>query len=206
MDEGADEIISIHVTAKLSGTYQSAQLAAEALQDRLPIFPFDSACGSAGIGFMTLEAARMARAGKSAAEILDRLAVVRSRISLALTLRDMRFAQMSGRVGRLQGSLAALLNVKPIVLLQDGVIDVVEKVRSRSRSLGRMIELVSREVGTSEPINLAAIHADAPDEGQVLLEQARGLFNCRESFLVNLTTTLVVHFGPGTLGLVAYRV
>jgi DegV family protein with EDD domain len=204
--EGADEIISIHVTARLSGTYQSAQLAAEALKDRLRIHPFDSACGSAGIGFMAVEAVRMARAGKGAAEILDRLEVLRDRISLALTLRDMRFAQMSGRVGRLQGSLAALLNVKPIVLLQDGVIDVVEKIRSRSRSLGRMMELVSREVGNSAPVNLAAIHADAPDEGQVLLEQARRIFDCRESFLVNLTTSLVVHFGPGTLGLVAYRV
>ncbi|MBN1661308.1 MAG: DegV family protein [Anaerolineae bacterium] len=203
--EGADDIISLHVTAKLSGTYQSAELARGMVADQVRIHPFDSACGSAGLGFMVLEAARLARAGVSVNEILVRLALIRERMNLVLSIKDMRFAQMSGRVGRLQGSLAALLNVKPIVLLQDGVIDVVEKVRSQSRAISRLIKMVSEQVG-SEPVNLAVIHADAPDEGQALMGQTAHYFTLRESFLVNLTTSLVVHFGPGTLGLVAYRV
>jgi len=203
--EGADDIISLHVTAKLSGTYQSAELTRGMVADQVRIHPFDSACGSAGLGFMAVEAAQMARAGKEVAEILARMNEIRERMTLVLSIKDMRFAQMSGRVGRLQGSLASLLNVKPIVLLQDGVIDVVEKVRSQSRAISRLIKMVSEQVG-SEPVNLAVIHADAPDEGQALMEQAARYFDCRECFLVNLTTSLVVHFGPGTLGLVAYRV
>jgi DegV family protein with EDD domain len=205
-DQGATDIISVCVTSKLSGTYQSAELAKEMVADRVRVHTFDSACGSAGQGFMVLEAARLVEAGKGVAEILERLQVLRPRINIALTLKDLRYAQMSGRVGKLQSSLASLLNIKPIVLLEDGIIDVREKVRARSKALERLIEVVAERVGTSAPVNLAAIHAEAPDEGHALLERARTIFDCQESFLVNLTTTLVVHFGPGTLGLVAYRI
>ncbi|HSJ57701.1 MAG TPA: DegV family protein [Anaerolineae bacterium] len=203
--QGAGDILSLHVTAKLSGTYQSAELAREMVAGQVRVHPFDSACGSAGLGFMALEASRMARAGASVNDILARLAIIRERMNLVLSIKDLRFAQMSGRVGRLQGSLASLLNIKPIVRLEDGLIDAVEKVRSQSRAISRLIKIVSDEVG-SDPVNLAVVHADAPDEGQALMEQAARHFVCRESFLVNLTTSLVVHFGPGTLGLVAYRV
>jgi fatty acid-binding protein DegV len=69
-----------------------------------------------------------------------------------------------------------------------------------------MLDIVAERVGTHDPVNLAAIHAESPVEGEALLERAKKRFHCRESFLANLTTSLVVHFGPGTLGLVAYRV
>jgi DegV family protein with EDD domain len=203
---GASDIISIHVTAKLSGTFQSAELAKEMVSSQVRVHPFDSACGSAGQGFMALEAARLAQAGKGVAEILARLEVIRPRVNIALTLQDLRFAQMSGRVGKLQSSLASLLNIKPIVLLEDGLIDVAEKVRTRRKAVERLVDLLAKRVGTSAPVNLAAIHAEALQEGESLLEKARAVFDCREAFLVNLTTALVVHFGPGTLGLVAYRV
>jgi DegV family protein with EDD domain len=205
MDEGAEDIISVHVTAKLSGTYQSAKLAAEMLQGEVRVHPFDSACASGGQGFMAVEAVRMVRAGKTVGEIMARLETLRERVNIVLTLNDLRFAQMSGRVGRLQSSLASLLNVKPIVLLEDGIVDVVEKVRTRRRAVDRLIELMAERVGTSWEVNLAAIHADVPKEGQELLEQAKSFFNYREAFLANLTTSLLVHLGPATLGLVAYR-
>lgn len=204
-EAGATDIISIHVTAKLSGTYQSAELAKDMVADRVRAYPFDSVCGSVGQGFMALEAARMAGVGKSVADILDRLKAIRSRINIVFTLKDLRFAQMSGRVGKLQSSLASLLSIKPIVLLEDGLIDVTGQVRTRNKAIGRLIEIVTERVGTSAPVNLAAVHAEAPDEGRALLERAKTLFDWREAFLCNLTTTLVVHFGPGTLGLVAYR-
>jgi DegV family protein with EDD domain len=205
-DEGATDIVSVHVTARLSGTYQSAQLAKEMVADRVQVYPFDSACGSAGQGFMVAEAARMAQAGKRVDEILARLETIRPRINIVLVLKDLRYAQMSGRVGKLQGSLASLLNIKPVVLLEDGVIDVSEKVRTQRKAIDRMLEIVAERVGTREPVNLAAIHAEAAEEGHDLLARAKSVFNCRETFLANLTTTLVVHFGPGTLGLVAYRI
>jgi DegV family protein with EDD domain len=203
---GATDIISIHVTAKLSGTLQSAEMAKEMLKGRVRIHPFDSACGSAGLGFMTAQAARMAKAGHGVAEILARMETIRSRMNIILTLKDLRFAQMSGRVGKLQSSLASLLDLKPIVVLEDGTIDVVEKVRTRQKSIDRTVAMMAERVGTSAPINLAVIHAEAPDLGQKLLDRAKQVFNCQETFLASLTSSLVVHFGPGTLGLIAYRV
>jgi DegV family protein with EDD domain len=204
-DAGATDIISLCVTAKLSGTYQSAEMAKEMVADRVLIHPFDSASGSAGLGFMALEAARMAEAGESVTEILARMEVIRSRINYLLTLKDLRFAQMSGRVGKLQSSLVSLLNIKPIVLMEDGLLDVTEKVRTQGKAIGRMIEIAVERAGTSAPVNLAAIHAEVPDMGQRLLEQAKVMFDCKETFLSDLALSLAVQFGPGTLGLAVYR-
>lgn len=206
-EAGATDIISLHVTAKLSGTYQSAELAKEMVQDQVRVHPFDSACGSAGLGFMVIEAVRMIRAGKGVAEILARMETIRSRMNIILALKDLRFARMSGRVGKLQSSLASLLDIKPIVVLENGLLDVAEKVRTQQKAIDRMLDLMAERIGGfSVPVNLAVVHAQAPEMGQKLLERARRLFNCCETFLVDLTSSLVVHFGPGTLGLVAYPV
>jgi DegV family protein with EDD domain len=205
-EEGATDIISLHVTAKLSGTYNSAVMAKEMMEGRVRIHPFDSTSGSVALGFMSMEASRMSRAGKSVDEILARMEAIRDRGCLVLTLKDLRYAQMSGRTGRLQSSLASLLSIKPIVLLEDGLLDVVEQVRTQSKAIDRLIDILAERVGKSQPVNLAAIHAMAPDNGQELLEKAKHLFNCQETFMADLTSSLVVHFGPGTLGLFAYRV
>lgn len=204
--EGVDTILSIHVTAKLSGTYQSADLARQMVADEVRVYPFDSACGSAGLGFMALEGARMAEAGESVASILQRWEAIRPRMKIFLTLADLKYAQMSGRVGKLQSSLASLLNIKPIVGLEDGLLDVVGQVRTRKKAVERMLMMMEEAVGTTEPVNLAAIHAEAEQEGRRLLEQARQMFNCKETFIEDLAISLAVHFGPGTVGLVAYRV
>jgi DegV family protein with EDD domain len=131
---------------------------------------------------------------------------IRDRACLVLTLKDLRYAQMSGRTGRLQSSLASLLSIKPIVLLEDGLLDVVEQVRTQSKAIDRLLDILAERVGRSDPVNLAVVHALAPEAGQELLERAKSLFNCRETFLADLTSSLIVHFGPGTLGLSAYRV
>ena len=180
-------------------------MAKEMVADRVLVHPFDSASGSAGLGFMALEAARMAEAGRGVAEILARMEVIRSRINYLLTLKDLRFAQMSGRVGKMQSSLASLLNIKPIVLMEDGLLDVTEKVRTQGKAIGRMIDIAVERAGTSAPVNLAAIHAEVPDMGQRLLEQAKVRFDCKETFLSELALSLAVQFGPGTLGLAVYR-
>jgi len=203
-DAGATDIVSLHVTSKLSGTFQSADLAKELVADRVRVHPFDTASGSAGLGFMALEATRMAQAGKGVQPIMVRMEALRPQMNLLFTVKDLRYAQMSGRVSKLQSSLASLLSIKPIVLLENGLLDVAEQVRTRRRAITRMIEIMAERIGTSALVSLAAIHAEAPGEGRALLEQARAQFNCQETFLCNLTTSLVVHFGPGTLGLIAY--
>jgi DegV family protein with EDD domain len=205
--EGATDILSIHVTSKLSGTYQSAVLAQDLVADTVRVHPVDSGCGSAGLGFMCVEAARLQESGRALDEILARLEVLRPRISVVLSVRDLRYAQMSGRVSRLQSSLSSFLNLRPVISLHDGLLSVVDKVRTGRRAMERLLELTEEAVGLEVPISLAVIHAEAPAEGQALLSKALDRFpNITEYFVENLAASLAVHFGPGTVGLVSYRI
>jgi DegV family protein with EDD domain len=203
--EGATDIISLHVGAKLSGTVQSAEMAKQMVAGRVRVHPFDSGGGSAGLGFMVLEALRMAEAGRTVADILARLEAIRPKINILLTVRDLRYAQMSGRISRLQASVASLLNINPIIVLRDGLLNVSGKARTQGRAIDHILRLMTERLGTAVPVNLAAVHAEAPEAAQALLDQAKTLFDCRESFVTELAACLAVHFGPGTVGLVGYQ-
>ena len=198
-------ILSIHITSKLSGTCQSAELA-KSMAPELDIEVFDSLSISMGTGFLVLAAARAAEEDKSMTEILDLLRGIRSRMNVFFTVATLKYLQMSGRVGRLQEALAALIKIKPIIKVEDGVLEAFQKVRTRRQSLGRLLELTEEAVGTSDPIRIAVIHAEAPEEAQALMEKVRTRFNCVETFVDDLSITLAVHGGPGLIGLIAYKV
>lgn len=198
-------ILSIHITGKLSGTCQSAELAKSMLPE-LDIEVFDSLSISMGTGFLVLAAARAVEEDKSMTEILDLLRGVRSRMNVFFTVATLKYLQMSGRVGRLQEALASLIKIKPIIKVEDGVLEAFQRVRTRRQSLGRLLELTEEAVGTSDPIRIAVIHAEAPEEAQVLMGKAKTRFNCVETFVDDLSITLAVHGGPGLIGLIAYKV
>lgn len=198
-----DTILSIHVTSKLSGTFASAVAAAEELKDSFHVIPVDSAGGSLGLGFMCRAARQMERAGKKVEDIVDYLESIRNQVQIILTLDTLDYARMSGRVGTLSAALASILNVKPIAVLKDGVINMVEKVRTRKVSLERVIAMAKEAYG-DRPVRLGILHARDPQAGQSLLEEARQRFNAIETVVVDLSVALAVQFGPGTLGLVLY--
>ena len=153
-----DTILSIHITSKLSGTYASAVTAAEELKGTYNVVTFDSLGGSMGTGFMCRTARQMERDGKSVEEIVRYLESIRSQVFIVLTLDTLEYARRSGRVGTLSAAMASMLNVKPIALLQDGFVNMVEKVRTRKAALERVITLSEGLVG-DRPIHLCAIHA-----------------------------------------------
>ncbi|MCL4275471.1 MAG: DegV family protein [Anaerolineales bacterium] len=198
-----DTILSIHITAKLSGTYASAVAAAEELKGEFNVIPVDSACGSLGIGLMCREARKMERAGKSVDEIVNYIESIKSKVSVILTLDTLEYAKMSGRVKTLQAALASLLNVKPIAVLQDGVLNMAEKVRTRKASLDRVIEMAKEQYGT-QPVYLAVVHARDPQSGEALLEQAKSHFNHKETMISELSISIAANLGPGTVGLILY--
>lgn len=198
-----DTIISIHVTSKLSGTYASAVSAAEELKDTFKVFPIDSTVGSAGIGLMCREARKLERAGKSAEEIVKYLETVRSQVLVILTLDTLDYARMSGRVGTLQAALASALNVKPIAVLRDGVLNMAERVRTRKAALERVVAMAKEEFG-DKPIYLAVVQARDPRSGEALLEQAKKQFNTKDAVMTELSISVAANLGPGTVGLVLY--
>lgn len=200
-----DTILSLHVTAKLSGTYASAVAAAGELAGTFNVIPFDSASGSVGLGFMCREARKMDRAGMDVDQIVRYLEGKRARTRIILTLDTLEYAKMSGRVGALSAALASLLNVKPIAVLKDGVVEMAEKVRTRRAAIERVVEMAKTEFG-DQPVYLAVTQARDPLAGKMLLEKARKIFNVREAVLTELSIALAANFGPGTVGLVVYPV
>lgn len=199
-----DSILSIHVTDKLSGTMASARQAAEELKGEYDIHPFDSASGTICMGMMCKEAREMSDAGKTMSEILDRLSAIRDDMQLIFTLETMKFAKLSGRVKSLQATLASILDIKPIIELHEGIIEIKDKVRSRKASITKMIDRMKAKMG-DEPLKIAVIHAHDIPTGEELLTQVKNTFNCAEVAFAEISISLAVHFGPGTVSLAAYR-
>lgn len=200
-----DTILSIHLTKKLSGTYASAEIAVREVEDEFNVIPFDSGGGSAIQGYMCCEARDMERKGYTIKEILDRLAFIRSKTGIILTLDTLDYARMSGRVKTLQAALASVLNVKPIVVLRDGILDMSEKVRTRRRSIERILEATYKRVG-DQLVNAAVVHARDIKTGRELLERVRTVLNCKQVMFTELSIGIAANLGPGTVGIVAYPV
>ena len=198
-----DTILSIHITAKLSGTYASAVAAAEELKGEFNVVPVDSAVGSLGIGLMCREARKMERAGKSVDEIVKYIEGIKSKVRVILTLDTLEYAKMSGRVKALQAALASVLNVKPIAVLSDGVLNMAERVRTRKAALDRVIAMGKEEFG-DQPIYLAVVHARDLKSGQALLNDAKSHFNAKETMISELSISIAANLGPGTVGLILY--
>lgn len=200
-----DKILSIHVTSKLSGTYASAVMAARELEGELEVIPFDSLSGSAAMAFMCQEARQIDRGGGSLENILARLKFIRDHITIILTLDTLQFARLSGRVKTLQAAMASLLQVKPIIVLRKGVLDMGDRVRTRSRSLEHVLSLVKDRVG-DRLINAAVVHSQDFETAGVLLERVRAAFNLHQVILTDLSISVAANLGPGTVGIVAYPI
>jgi DegV family protein with EDD domain len=198
-----DTILSIHITSKLSGTYASAVAAAEELKGTYNVVTFDSLGGSLGVGFMCRAARQMERAGKSVDEIVRHLESIRDQVYIILTLDTLDYARRSGRVGTLSAALASVLNVKPIARLQDGLVNMVEKVRTRKAALERVLVLGKELVG-DKPVHLGVMHARDIESGTALMEEAKKHFNWKSAEMTDLSISLAINFGPGTVGLVLY--
>ncbi len=198
-----DAVISMHVTGKLSGTYQSAALGAEIVSDTIPVYAFDSACGSAGLGFMSAEALELLDQGTPLAQVLKRMEYIRSQMNIFLSPETLKYAVMSGRVSALSSTVASLLNIKPIINLSEGELLAGERVRTRRRALDRMVEQLRERIGDA-PAHIAVVHARAEADAQLLLDQARRHLNCAVLWATALAPSVAVHLGPGTIGLVGY--
>jgi DegV family protein with EDD domain len=200
-----DTVLSIHVTEKLSGTMTSANEAAKELQGEMNIVPFDSASGTISMGMMCKEARQMDRIGASLQEILKRLDFIRRNMQLTATLDTLKYARLSGRVKYLQAALASILQVKAIMELKDGVIEVTEKARSRAKSIELVLSIMEKKLA-GKKINAGVVHARDAQSGQDLLQKVLQRFDCAEASLSELSISLAAHFGPGALVLVAYPV
>ncbi len=202
-DQG-HSILAITITSKHSGTYESAGLA-KSMVPEADVEIFDSLSISLGTGWMILEAARAIEEGQDLQQILKHLKEIRAQHAFVFTPATLKYLQMSGRVSTLRGALGSLLSVKPIIILEDGLLEARENIRTRGKATDRLIEFIEERLGTTDPVKLAVVHARAPEEGQALLNRVKTHFNCQEIMIADLVASLAVHGGPGILMLMGYK-
>ncbi len=201
-----DVILSIHLTSKLSGTYESAVLAARELQDApFRVIPFDTLSGTGIQGYMCREAREMDRRGASVDEILEHLEKIKDNNQVIFTVDTLDFAQKSGRVQMLEAILATVLKIKPIITIKEGTMAVANKVRTRKASLEYILQEMSRRMGKNL-INAAIMHANDLATALEISEKVKGILNVKNLFVEELSIGIASHLGPGTVGIVAYPV
>ena len=199
--EGADEIIAVTVSSKLSGTLSSAVLAAE--HAAVKVHLWDSLSASIGGVLQAIAAAEMVRDGLASAELLQRLAGIRKRMQTATTPATLRYLVASGRAPKLQSSIGELLDIKPILAVIDGLLEPVSKARGRRRALQAMLDLVAGTVGDL-PARVAVAHANVADEAREFLEAVKTRIRTVEPLLTELGPVLATLAGPGLIALAAY--
>ncbi|MHB0923063.1 MAG: DegV family protein [Bellilinea sp.] len=201
-----DQILSIHVGSKLSGTYNVVQKAAGELVGEIEVFPLDSGAGSAAIGFMCREARILDHLGWPASSIVSHLSSLREKLTVIFTVENLEFVRLSGRINSLQSGLASLLKINPIIVLKDGLLNMAQKVRTRQHAIDTIIENVRSRVGDNK-IHLAIVHAACPETAKSLVEKVRKLIPTADEIVVTeLSIPVAAHLGPGTIGIVAYPV
>lgn len=198
LEEGY-EILAVLISEKLSGTIASAQQAKEFMPGA-KIEIVDSRSTSMALGFPVLEAARLARAGGSLAECLALVEEARQHTGIFLTVDTLEFLHRGGRIGGAARFLGTALNIKPILELRDGRIEAVERVRTRSKALNRVIELVEENVNTKRPVRLATLHANAYNDACYLLEKTSAKLDPIETLTTAVSPVVGTHAGPGTVG------
>ena len=194
-------VISIHLGSKFSGFFSRAEEAAKEIGgDR--IHPFDSQSVSLGLGFMVMEAARLVNQGATVDQITKELEDMRSRTTVFAALDTLKYAEKGGRISHLGAWVGSTLNIKPILQIKDNEITTPEKVRTRGKSLDRMVEL-TEALGPLERV--AVVHADSSEEdiGRVINQIQR--FYTGEIMRGNIGAALATHAGPGVLGVAAVR-
>ncbi len=201
--ERVKTIISIHITSTGSGTYQVANLAKASFPDA-DIEVVDSLSASMGTGFMVLAAAQAVRNGKTKEEIIRILTDLRSRISAYAVINSVRHLLKSGRIHKGQALIASLLSIKPLVSVKEGVVEVVDRVRTYQAAVERLIEL-TREAARGSRVRVSVVHGNALAEAKRLRERLRAVLNCGEDIIVSdIGAPLAVHGGPGIIGVVCH--
>ena len=194
-DGGADGIVCINLSSKLSATMQAAQVAAKAVHDDCPVEVVDSLHVSMGLGNLCLTAARSAAEGDSLESIVATVLDQRERTKLYGTLDTLEFLKKGGRIGNARALLGSMLAIKPVVEVKDGVVEEAGKVRTRSKALRLLVDKVKE--GPVE--NLAVLHGNAPDLDE-LLDMLDPLVGRDEIVVGQIGPVIGTHAGPRVIG------
>jgi DegV family protein with EDD domain len=197
------DMVIVCMTSDGSGAYAAALLAKDMVLKEVPdlrIEVFDTRNVNMAHGWMALEAARAALAGASLDDILALMRRMVPVTRMLQTADTLRYLYLGGRIGRAKHLFGTLLNIKPIISMEDGVIVALGQERSRAATYRRMVEIIAAKVGQGGKIKAAIVHAADEEAVRMLREMVEKNFDCVEMLTTDLSSALATHTGPGTVG------
>jgi len=197
--EGKD-ILGVHISHKLSGTFASAEQA-KALFPDANIENIDTLSAAMGEGWPLLMAVRAAEAGKPLGVCKAIAEEACKHTGILLTVETLEFLHRGGRIGGAQRLVGTMLNFKPILEVVDGRIEPNERVRTRKKSLNRLVELAVEKIGDRRPVYLAVIHANAVEDAERVMEMVGEQLPLKARVVTSVAPTVGTHTGPGTIGI-----
>ncbi len=204
--QGYTHAIALHISGGLSSTPEVVRMVSRQISS-MRIEVVDSKGLSMALGFQVIEAARAVREGLRFEEIVKRVYEVRDRMKVFFVVKTLEYLRRGGRIGYVQATLGEILNMKPIISInEEGKYYTVAKVRGWKKSLSRIAELVA-EHGRNKVLNLAAMHGNAEEECRSLLERLKQMaeLKIREAAFGQIGPVMVVHTGPGLVGVAFYE-
>lgn len=198
---GADGIVCINLSSKLSATLQSAQVGSKAIGDDLPISVVDSETVSLALGNQCLVAARLAAEGADVSTVVERVEDLRSRTHLFGALDTLENLKKGGRIGAAQAMVGSVLSIKPIIGVEDGEVEPFARVRTRSKALRWLVDKVKED---SPVEDLAVLHGNASDVG-LLTEMLEPHFPADDVVVGTIGPVVGTHAGPGVIGVTYHR-
>lgn len=193
-------ILTVLISKELSGTLASAKQARDDFPGA-PIEIIDSRTTAMAMGYIVLLAARAAENGAGLQECKALAEAACDNTGVIFTVDTLEFLHRGGRIGGGARLLGTALNLKPILEVRGGQVEAVERIRTRKKSLNRVIELVEARIAGRQPARIATLHANAPEAAQQLLEEANQRLNAVESIFTEVSPVIGNHAGPGTVGL-----
>ena len=198
--EAGYEVLAVVISSKMSGTYQAAIQARETLP-QAAIEIVDSRTTAMELGFHVLAAARAAEEGASLEECKAVAIRAQEHTGVILTVNTLEFLHRGGRIGGASRWFGTALRIKPVLEVRDGLVQPLEKVRTRGKALMRVVEIVTERASNYTPVRLAAMHAHAEHDARQLLEQAAAQLNPIEALISDVSPVVGTHVGPGTVAL-----
>lgn len=202
LSQTTDEIVSIHISAKLSGTLNSANQAREQYRGDCRIEIVDSQQASLGLGMVALAANQAAQRGASMEEVVKEAQQATPRVRFFGLLDTLEYLEKGGRIGKAQAFVGSLLRVKPLLIVRDGEVHPLERARTRARGIERLYELAQEHMPLED---LAVVYSTTPDEAQTLAQRLKPFLPDGEVFLSQVGPVVGTYLGPGVLGIALRR-
>ncbi len=194
------DILAVLISELLSGTISSA-MQAKLLFPGNKIEIVNSKSVAMGLGFVALAAGRAAADGANLADCVAVAEKALENIGVVFTVETLEYLHRGGRIGGAQKLLGTALSLKPILEVTGGRVESIEKVRTRTKSLHRLTEILEERIAGRSPVHLATIQANAPEEARQLLDEAGQRFSATEKIFCEVSPVIGTHGGPGTVGL-----